>query len=625
MVATGAGTSQRIADLEHSQQDMITLVPFYRDLHIEQESRELQTNAKIFDYRQALSMMLSSYEITNPHNNYIISTDLNTALPDIPQERLHRVDLAQHNLMQSLIMANTKFVASHVGRFLLCGVDHIFTGPIDQMFQDDDFDLGVMYYDQRVNNTAVLVDTSRTKKHGLLSSFFALRERCYNRLEPQRRAWDGDQATIRMALTEWGFPTLHALHLVDRTFESNGLRVKFWWYNKRHVGGARKFAPRYDPEWCMVDFKGPQRKQWFLPVYQEVMRASQDQCALPAKYVDKQGVALEGPWVTTNPLPMLPNIAQRNLTAQRLKGHPDFYIIWNNITNNRNNSCPDAYQHIKDSGRPWIVGEVPIFRGRDTNIDVQRRYYRWSWLSYFHNTGIHYHENSPRDRWLRLQRDLHIEVHPWRTRGDNILFVMQKPRDNSMQALRLHWGSFERMFVETVHKIRMYSQRPIRVRLHPNNHAQQMNYLRPLLEQFPDISISPHSVEDDTSWTKGSDSLEKDLNESWCVVGGNSNVLVESACLGVPTHCLHPTAMAWPVNQPGLEYIEQPDLGIDRTQWLWNMAYTQWRHDEVLRGLPWLHLGSLYEQAVARLADPFIVGAYWPVISRQNGEFDAKR
>lgn len=604
---------------------MITLVPFFRDVHLEQESKELKTNAQIFDYRRALDLMLTSYELTNPHNNYMVSTDLNTPLPSIARERTHRTDLGNHNLMQSLIMANTKFVASHVGRFLLCGVDHLFCGAVDQMFEGDDFDLGVMYYDQRVNNTAVLVDTSRTKKHGLLSSFFALRERCYNRVEPHRRAWDGDQATIRMALTEWGFPTLHPLHLVDRVFESNGLRVKFWWYNKRHVGGARKFAPRYDPQWCMIDFKGPQRKQWFMPVYNEVMKSAQDQCALPAKFAHHHGVALEGPWVTSNPLPMLPNIRQRNIAEVLDHEHPDFWIIWNNLTNNRNNAYPQAYQHIRDSGRPWIVCEVPIFRSREVNTDPNQRYYRWSWLSYFYNTGIHFHENSPRNRWHQIQRDIGLEIYPWRPRGDNILFVMQKPRDNSMQALRLHWGSFENMFVDTVHKIRMVSQRPIVVRLHPNNHAQQMNYLRPVLDQFPDIRISAYSQEDDVAWNRGSGGLERDLDEAWCVVGGNSNVLVESACHGIPTFCLHPTSMAWPVSQSGLDRIEEPDLNIDRTQWLWNMAHSQWRYDEVLQGLPWQHLGSLYDQALAKLKDPFIVGAYWPVISRQNGGFDAKR
>ena len=603
---------------------MITLVPFYRDLPLSMEGQELNNNAKVFDYRRALAAMLSSFAATNAHNDFVVSTDLVTQFSDIPEYQCHRTNLANHNLMQSLVMANTAFVASHVGRFLLCGVDHVFAKPIDVMFEGDDFDIGIMYFDQRVNNTAVLVDTSHTKKHGLVTDFFRHRERLYHRLPDDQKRWDGDQVTLRKALTEWGFPSLHPIHLVDRTFESNGLRVKFWWYDKRFVGGARKFRPRYDPDWCMIDFKGAQRKQWFMDVYQDVMRHAKT--AMDARPGEKplRGVALQGPWVNDNPLPLLPNFEKRTLAAQQTSPLPDFWVIWQNLSNNRNSICPEAYDMIRHSGLPWIVGEVPIFRKQGV-VDQNERYYRWSWLSYFHNAGIHYHEQSPRDRWLSLQRDLDIKVCAWQPRGDNILFVMQKPRDNSMQALRLHWGTFENMLTETVHNIKKYSDRPIVIRLHPNNHAAQMKYLAPVMQKFPDLQISKHSIEDDVNWNKGDNSLERDLDEAWAVVGGNSNVLVESACLGVPTYCLHETAMAWPVSQPGLHCIEQPNLDISRTQWLWNMSYTQWRHDEVLMGLPWRHLASLYDTAVAKLNDPFIQGAYWPIISRKHGVFDAKR
>lgn len=603
---------------------MITLVPFYRDLQMGQEGRQLLENAKIFDYRRALTAMINSFAVTNPNNDYIISTDDLTSLPDFDEQRIHRTNLGNYNLMQSLVMANTKFVTTHVGRFLLCGADHVFAKPVDIMFEGEDFDIGIMYFDQRVNNTAVLVDTSRTKKHGLVTDFFRLRERLYHRLPNDQKSWDGDQVTLRMALTEWGFPTLHPIHLVNRVFESNGLRVKFWWYDKRWVGGARKFKPRYDPDWRMIDFKGAQRKQWFWPVYEEVMNAARRVTAGAAGSAPRRGVALSGPWVSSNPLPALPNFEHRTMAEVQGMPSPDFWVIWNNVTNNRNSACPDAYDIIRQSKRPWIVGEVPIFRAKDA-VDRQDRYYRWSWLSYFYNSGVHFHDESPRHRWLSLQQDLKITVCPWQPRGDNILFVMQKPRDNSMQALRLHWGSFENFMTETIYSIKKYSNRPIVVRLHPNNHAQQMNYLAPVLERFPDLRISEHSLEDDVNWHQGHGGLERDLDQAWAVVGGNSNVLVESACHGVPTYCLHETAMAWPVSQAGLHMLEQPDLNISRTQWLWNMAYTQWRHDEVIMGLPWQHLAGLYDRAVAKLNDPFIKGAYWPNISRKHGGFDAKR
>lgn len=117
-----------------------------------------------------------------------------------------------------------------------------------------------------------------------------------------------------------------------------------------------------------------------------------------------------------------------------------------------------------------------------------------------------------------------------------------------------------------------------------------MEYLRPIMNYFSDVEISQHSETSKDSWVSGGDSLYRDFDQAWCVVGGNSNGLVESVCYGLPTWCFDESAMAWPVSQGSLRRINNPRLDVDRQQWLNNLGYCQWRRDEIIQGLPWFHL-----------------------------------
>jgi hypothetical protein len=51
--------------------------------------------------------------------------------------------------------------------------------------------------------------------------------------------------------------------------------------------------------------------------------------------------------------------------------------------------------------------------------------------------------------------------------------------------------------------------------------------------------------------------------------------------------------MAWDCSNKDLKDIENPKL-FDRSQWLNNLGYCQWREDEIARGDPWEHLRKKY-------------------------------
>ena len=309
--------------------------------------------------------------------------------------------------------------------------------------------------------------------------------------------------------------------------------------------------------------------------------------------------ALSGPWTDDIPLPDSENIQVKKLQDLGPGAVPEIWIMHNNTDNKRTKRFVDSYEYVKASCKPWIVVESPAFRYNQASQDDENVYYRWSWLSYFRDRGIHYDENSPGDRWKRIQREQNIKIHNWQPRGDAVLFMMQRPGDSSLVPLTQRYGSYENFVHNTILQLRKFSNRPIQIRMHPLRFSQQMEILQPILDSVPDVTISNNSKENTKDrWISGGDDLYADFDTSWAVVGANSNSLTESVCYGVPTWCLDSTAMAYPVSQQSLEFIENPDLNIDRTQWLYNLAYSQWRLDEIKQGMPFKHLMQWHDQAI---------------------------
>jgi len=317
-----------------------------------------------------------------------------------------------------------------------------------------------------------------------------------------------------------------------------------------------------------------------------------------------------GPYNYNFPLPCQANfkVVPINKTKrlgdnQRLADNADVFLMENNTLHNRlYRKYPWVFDMVQKSGKPWIVVEAPMFRKNHVVHPWQGAYYRWSWYSYFRDVGNYCNQNSPGDRWERIQQEQNIKIQPWqKNRGDYVLFVMQRPGDTSLSPIDPIYHSYEEYIYRTITNIRKNTNRPIRIRLHPQSHSKQLPLLLRALT-IPDVSISDNSKEIFKASIEGGDSLENDLAGAWAVIGFNSNSLTESACLGIPTWSLHPSSMAWEASHYYLTQIEKPNVNIDRTQWLYNLGYTQWRQDEVVAGLPFQHLLKEWENINDKMA-----------------------
>ena len=287
-----------------------------------------------------------------------------------------------------------------------------------------------------------------------------------------------------------------------------------------------------------------------------------------------------------HPIPNLPNFKIVPWADQDTIQSADVYIQ-NNILGQKRRGLNKYYQFILDSKKPFIVTESAVFRRNMIQPPNPMAYHRYSWTSYFQDKGDYCNENSPNDRWLRIQKEQRIEIKDWRTNGEYILVILQRPGDSSLVNLIEKHKTYEGFVAHTIQEIKQYTDRPIRVRMHPLRRDRQLE----ILKNF-DVEISTNTY--GAGLLEGGDGLYEDFKNAHAVVGFNSNALTESICEGIPTFSMCSSSMAWDCSNKSLKLLDQPKL-FDRSQWLNNLGYCQWREDEIAKGDPWFHLLKGYK------------------------------
>lgn len=286
-----------------------------------------------------------------------------------------------------------------------------------------------------------------------------------------------------------------------------------------------------------------------------------------------------------HPIPNLPNFKIVPWSDQQTIASADIFIQ-NNIISQKRKKFKKYYQYILDSNKPFIVTESAVFRHNMIQPPNPMAYHRYSWTSYFRDEGNYCNENSPNDRWTRIQKEQNITIKEWQSNGDYILVILQRPGDSSLKNLLEKHDTYEGFISYTLNEIKKHTDRPIRVRMHPLRQEQQLD----ILNKF-DIDISTNTQ--GAGLLEGGDGLYEDFRNAYAVVGFNSNALTESICEGIPTFSMCASSMAWDCSNKDLKDIENPTM-YDRTQWLNNLGYCQWREDEIARGDPWEHLRKKY-------------------------------
>ena len=234
----------------------------------------------------------------------------------------------------------------------------------------------------------------------------------------------------------------------------------------------------------------------------------------------------------------------------------DVAVIWSVLWEGRmksNQKIWDTYKKIK---RPILVLE----------IGALNRGYLWK-VALNGINGSGYFGPTPNDD--SRKKKLSISSLDWR-KGENIILCGQHPHSQQWEGM----PPMNRWIENTIESIRSHTDRKIVVRPHPRSNCA-------IAKRFKNVEFrSPQRL----AATYDSYDFEAALNNAWAVVNWNSNPSTVAALRGIPVF-VGPDSMASPVGNLSIENIEKPNMP-DRTQWINDLAYTEWSVEEISGGEP---------------------------------------
>lgn len=235
-------------------------------------------------------------------------------------------------------------------------------------------------------------------------------------------------------------------------------------------------------------------------------------------------------------------------------------------------------QHIVDQQRQrggrTVIADSNLFLYHDTKNP--HYYLRYSFDGVFPDTGEYCDQNPDPTQWNRIQKDMGIRVSPWRNTGNHILLCLQRNGGWSMSSM-----SVPEWTINTISKLRQYTDRPIVIRPHPGDkHASE--YINNFLKH--------NSLPDVTTISDTSTPLIRNLKYCWAAVAHNSSPTVGAAIEGVPIFVTDPVrSQCRDIANTDLSQIETPAMP-DRTAWLHRISQFHWSHADLVSGRCWSHM-----------------------------------
>jgi hypothetical protein len=210
------------------------------------------------------------------------------------------------------------------------------------------------------------------------------------------------------------------------------------------------------------------------------------------------------------------------------------------------------------------------------NSNNPQGYLRYSFNGIFPNTGIYCDDKINSKRWTQIQKDTGITLLDKKQRGSWIVLMLQRNGGWSMEG-----RDVQQWALQTIKKIRQYSDRPIIIRPHPGDkHAN--TYLQPnktVIKNLSNVKISPQGR-----------SLDDDLQKAWAVVNYNSSAIVGPIIQGYHAFVTDPTtSQCADVAHDDFKYIENPK-DFDRQRWLERISMFHWKFSELEDGSCWRHM-----------------------------------
>lgn len=220
-------------------------------------------------------------------------------------------------------------------------------------------------------------------------------------------------------------------------------------------------------------------------------------------------------------------------------------------------------------GKKTLIVDSNLFKYKNTENPLH--FLRYSFDGIFPTTGCYFTNSVDPTRWIKIKKQIGIEVKPWRNKGNHILICLQRNGGWSMQGLNvLEW------IHSTITNIRKFSSRPIVIRHHPGDKKTK------ILNKYKNVQISTN------------ENFTDDLINAWATITYNSSPGVASAIEGVPVFVLDPNpfnSQANDIANTDISMIENPKMP-ERQAWLEKISMSHWNFNELQSGEAWKFMKS---------------------------------
>jgi hypothetical protein len=232
---------------------------------------------------------------------------------------------------------------------------------------------------------------------------------------------------------------------------------------------------------------------------------------------------------------------------------------------------------LEDNFRKKIIDQLRVQKTPSIFVDSnilhyarpEHEWHRYSLNSVYPNSGTYFFDRLDTAKWDRFAGWHNTILKPWRTTGNHILILCQRPKGFNMFTDQEVWLD------NTIGKIRKHSSRPIMIRMHPGDGTRHKQIQKIQKKYGTTVTISEHA------------NIRDALFNCWCTVGINSTPNVVAAIEGVPGY-IEDTVHSWATDVAftDLDQIENPPMP-DRTDWAHRIANIHWSNDEVRSGQLW--------------------------------------
>lgn len=205
----------------------------------------------------------------------------------------------------------------------------------------------------------------------------------------------------------------------------------------------------------------------------------------------------------------------------------------------------------------WRIGKLLRQAGHEVLV-MERGYlgdrFEWSSLAWNGLNGRAVFPPAPHDQGERFKK--YFSMLPWKSGGENVLIMGQVPGDASLQGRNLvPWYQQAAKKAEAAYGL------PVHFRPHP-------------------VALRKGHRHVIRGTTRSTGSLEAALANAAVVITYNSNSGVDAVLAGVPTIAVDEGSMAAAVTGKSIGEIITPA----REQWAAELAWKQWRLDEIASG-----------------------------------------